>query len=435
MPYKQLKILLPFTETAFRRFYDEMLSNEVFARHFRSQDHIKELIVKLIANFEQSLSEPEPDLEQRYLRVGKTHYQYNIPYEVFISGSRLLRDIFTEISIAQGIDSQIVLQTEKYFCLVIEAMAKGYFNRFIEDNLDEIEKLVTLIKETSTGMERDLLIRHYHWLTNLLIAVRDKDIQVLNDLVTRELDDKNSTLSYIGKHIDDLDSVFKQEDIERVRFRLLTNANSIIFYLEHHIYSEALSLILNLLEVYKLTLMLDSVINNIIVRRAEFIIEEKSRLTEIDPLTKVYNRRKLDAILEGLVLRSNRLAEPMTLCIMDIDDFKLINDKYGHDIGDQVLIKIAHLIQGTIRKHDFVARFGGEEFVVIFAHTDRHDATHVAEAIRKKIGAYEFENVGQVTMSMGLAELRANDNEKTLFKRADQRLYEAKSAGKNQICG
>ena len=95
MPYTQLKVLLPFTETAFRRFYDEMLSNAVFSRNFTGPDHIERLVVKLIANFGQSLSESEQDIEYRYLRVGEVHYQHNIPYEVFISGSRLLKDIFS----------------------------------------------------------------------------------------------------------------------------------------------------------------------------------------------------------------------------------------------------------------------------------------------------------------------------------------------------
>lgn len=434
MSFSALAVLKPYSETAFRLFYDQMLSNEVFARHFQGPEHIAQLIRRLIDNFEQSLTDSIPDLCRRFQRVGVIHYRHNIPYEVFISGSRLLASIFSQLAAEHEAAVELTLLTEKYFRAVTEAMAKGYFDEFMADNLNELENLKALVKDTTAGAERSLLVRHYDWLGRLLRAVRDEDIPTLQGLVSEDVLQEQETLKYIRRHIDEIGSVYGSEDLDRIRFRLLVNANSISFYLQQKIYSEALSLVVNLLEVYKLTLILDTVVNNIIVRKAEHLIEEKSRLSETDPLTKVFNRRKLADIMEGLVMRSHRTAQPLTLSLFDIDDFKAINDRFGHLVGDRVLIELAQRLTDHTRKHDVIARFGGEEFVVIFADTGLSDATRVADKIRRAVGEHEFAEVGHVTVSAGLAELNSMDDDVTLWRRADERLYAAKADGKNKVC-
>jgi len=146
------------------------------------------------------------------------------------------------------------------------------------------------------------------------------------------------------------------------------------------------------------------------------------------------NRRKFVELLEGLLLRAQRTSLPLTIMVLDIDDFKKINDEYGHQVGDQVLVDIAQLIVESIRKHDHLVRYGGEEFVIISADSDLGGIAHLAEKIRNDIENHEFHGVGKVTVSLGIAELNREDDSLSLFKRADDKLYEAKASGKNRVC-
>jgi len=232
----------------------------------------------------------------------------------------------------------------------------------------------------------------------------------------------------------DINPAFRVDEIERIRFRIIANTENIFFYLKQKAYSEALTLIINILEIYKLTLVLDNVISNIIVKKAESVISEKVKLSETDPLTNVMNRRKFEDLLESLLVRAERTSLPLTIMVLDIDDFKRINDAYGHQTGDLVLVKFAHLIAGSIRKNDYLVRYGGEEFVIISVDSSLDGVAHLAEKVRQDIEKHQFSKAGNVTVSIGIAELTSDDDSRSLFKRADKMLYKAKKNGKNQVC-
>ena len=150
-----------------------------------------------------------------------------------------------------------------------------------------------------------------------------------------------------------------------------------------------------------------------------------------DPLTGLANRRKLREYFDTLPQNKTSL-----FLMLDIDFFKKINDTYGHDAGDEVLIKIADLLKQSVRSTDMVARLGGEEFCVILANTATKQGIKLAENIREKIEAKSFKSQHgdiQITISIGMAERQIDETINHWLKRADQALYHAKNNGRNQV--
>ncbi|MCU7835050.1 MAG: diguanylate cyclase [gamma proteobacterium symbiont of Taylorina sp.] len=153
----------------------------------------------------------------------------------------------------------------------------------------------------------------------------------------------------------------------------------------------------------------------------------------IDGLTGVYNRNKFEEVFSYELLRKERYSEPLSIAILDIDHFKEFNDNYGHLIGDEVLVMIADTLKRNIRKTDIFARWGGEEFVILFAETTLEDAIKTSDLLRKKIESLEHPIAGKITISFGVTEHREKDTSIILFKRCDEALYMAKEAGRNCI--
>lgn len=161
------------------------------------------------------------------------------------------------------------------------------------------------------------------------------------------------------------------------------------------------------------------------------IVEE---LSATDKLTQISNRLKLDTILEHEYERFKREKEPFSVIIMDLDDFKSVNDTYGHASGDKVLIDFAEILKNSIRASDVCGRWGGEEFLAILPKTNIEQALFVAEKIRADFTQVEFDGIGKCTCSFGVSEALSSDTIDTLLMRADDALYQAKREGKNRVC-
>ena len=162
-------------------------------------------------------------------------------------------------------------------------------------------------------------------------------------------------------------------------------------------------------------------------------------LSNTDGLTKLYNKRYFDENLKTEIIMSSNLDTPLSLLILDLDDFKKVNDVYGHPAGDQVLVRLGEIIRDSVRDNDCGCRYGGEEFVVILPGTDKDKAMDVGERIRRAVCADTFSTADNkkfsVTVSMGLARLNRGETGTELIERADQALYRAKREGKNRIVG
>ncbi len=159
-------------------------------------------------------------------------------------------------------------------------------------------------------------------------------------------------------------------------------------------------------------------------------------LSSTDELTGLFNKRHFNQHLEMEVARARRYGHPLSLMIMDIDNFKQYNDTYGHPAGDLVLAALGKLLKKSLRLNDLACRYGGEEFVVILPETEGETALMLAERIRERFAALEFtpaeQLVVRVTLSLGVSQLKAEESGPALLQRADQNLYAAKHSGRNR---
>lgn len=152
-----------------------------------------------------------------------------------------------------------------------------------------------------------------------------------------------------------------------------------------------------------------------------------------DGLTNVYNRNKISEVLDYEIRQTKRYNETFCFVILDIDDFKLVNDKYGHLVGDEFLILLAQSINNRIRETDVFARWGGEEFVILLPNTNLDEAYIVAEDLRQQVLNIKHNKLQNISASFGITMFKNSDTQETLFKRADKALYKAKDQGKNKI--
>ena len=166
--------------------------------------------------------------------------------------------------------------------------------------------------------------------------------------------------------------------------------------------------------------------------------EEIYQLATHDALTELYNRRHFIEMADKEIARSIRHARPLSLCIIDVDLFKPVNDRYGHISGDEVLRQIALLLRGHARTDDLAARIGGEEFALMLPECDAEAARAFAERLREAVAAAPFAPGGEpqrITVSIGIAELAADrDTRPALMAAADAALYRAKAEGRNRVC-
>lgn len=167
--------------------------------------------------------------------------------------------------------------------------------------------------------------------------------------------------------------------------------------------------------------------------------EEIYRLTTVDGLTQVFNKRYLMEALEREISRAHRYGRPLSILMFDLDHFKQVNDTFGHLAGDYVLRTFCDAIRKQIRREDLLGRYGGEEFLMLLPEIDNFNARLCGDKLRKLVERTLFKFDEQripVTVSIGLATLGADTNDPSDFiKQADARLYEAKEAGRNAICG
>ncbi len=162
-------------------------------------------------------------------------------------------------------------------------------------------------------------------------------------------------------------------------------------------------------------------------------------LSQTDDTTGLYNKRRLLEQLDAEIARAKRYGEILSCLMIDIDDFKLVNDSHGHQTGDEALCKVGALLKQALRRTDFVARYGGEEFTVLLPRTDRHGAQRAAEGIRRRLKSSDLitsKAALRLTISIGIACCTKFDrlDVQQVIERADSALYRAKRMGKDRVC-
>jgi len=169
------------------------------------------------------------------------------------------------------------------------------------------------------------------------------------------------------------------------------------------------------------------------LRALEIEKSEYERSSKEDPLTGCLNRAGFSSVLMREQENLSKNGRPVSFVMLDIDHFKHINDTYGHQVGDEVLVNLTKLIQGKIRNTDALVRWGGEEFVVLCGDTPIQNAQFLAEKLRIAIENTVLIKQQQVTCSFGIAEMIPDEDPKRLFERADKALYASKEGGRNRV--
>ena len=170
------------------------------------------------------------------------------------------------------------------------------------------------------------------------------------------------------------------------------------------------------------------------------MMQELALLASTDPMTKLYNRRYFSRIAQHVLALAKRERESLSVIMLDIDHFKRVNDTYGHQVGDQVIILLAETITAHLRKSDFAARFGGEEFVILLPRTPLDNARSTAEKLRKAVEALTFKTGEGLevhfTISLGVStvDIMTETSVEPALKRADDAMYLAKESGRNRTC-
>lgn len=195
--------------------------------------------------------------------------------------------------------------------------------------------------------------------------------------------------------------------------------------------------------IFKLIYMLAAAVNAVfytlgIIHESRIFKEDSEyyfKMAITDPLTGANNRYFMDSQLKYRY--ENNLLEKEHTCylLIDIDYFKQVNDRYGHDAGDRVLVTLVSRLSGLIRREDLLCRWGGEEFAILLRHTELKDAIRIAEKMREAIASSPFDRVGLVTISIGETAYQSHESLEAWFVRADELLYQAKSAGRNCVKG
>jgi len=173
-------------------------------------------------------------------------------------------------------------------------------------------------------------------------------------------------------------------------------------------------------------------IKKALINLVKVTTQELENISTHDALTSLYNRNEYKRILEKKIKSAQRYGDKFGLIMMDIDFFKNVNDKYGHNVGDEVLKIFASILKKCVREDDFVARWGGEEFIIIANRAGNKELEKVTIKLQKEIAKTSFAPVLQLSASFGLTAYVEGDTQDSIFKRVDDALYMAKQTGRDK---
>lgn len=332
-----------------------------------------------------------------------------------------------------------VLRHDKKYCYV-NGSGQALFNEkkepiaMVGKVFDITERKKEMLQHKETEAELKLLGQAIEQ-TDEIIRITDKDgvITYVNDALVahtgyRKVDliGKNMSIFQSGK----MDSEFYQKMWNTISSGKTYRGVMINKKRDNTIYYEEQTIT----PIYDDTNQIEHYISTSqdITKRIE-MEEQLKLLATTDGLTGIYNRRKISEEIDMQMTRSKRYNEPFALLMFDFDLFKEVNDSYGHDIGDYVLVETCKLISQYIREGDSFGRWGGEEFMLIFPNLDEEKAVRIAEKLRDLIANFSFKKASNITISFGVSTYNKNENIKTLLKRVDDALYQAKNSGRNKV--
>ena len=328
--------------------------------------------------------------------------------------------------------------------------------------------LLTLINLSITPQDIMYMIKIYVIFQNVIILV----LLVLTELLIRKIHKYSdyiivtvgvlymSFVIHMNAHLDIiLIAIFIPLIISFLYYKksiiVYTGILSIIFVFLLFFFNETIYELTSVAELYSMAVMtVGGVFGGIIIiNRGKEMLDtlkesidsrndlikksiEMTNLSKTDPLTQLHNHGSFHDYLEQAIeLKSKKMLNHLFLAIIDIDNFKQVNDTYGHATGDVILTKVSQILKENIDSKDFAARYGGEEFAIILGEKNLYDVLNVCNNIRKQIESTTFKELGDnnITISIGLKDCLVHESKESLFEKADAALYYSKRNGKNQV--
>jgi diguanylate cyclase (GGDEF)-like protein len=424
--FVHLKNLIPYIDEAFESFYNTMLNDLKLSVFFDNDEQIRNLILKQKDFFFKSLDIPINNLKNMYIKLGEYHYDIRIPYVDFIKGTDILEEHFLLNSQKSDTPLELMEEIFDYFKIMKSYTAKGYLNRMLSEDKRDIESFFEQTNlDQETYLPKAIVLEKIQWLKDLLNSIENDE--------NFDLSKNESIFNQWSKEVQFF-SLEKRNFFEDLEKRIIINTQNLFYFLKKEEYLEILPLYSSLLNIYKLTLMMN---NAVTLEYANKVIEEM----KIDSLTKLFRKDIFEEILNKEIAFSKRdKNHKISIAYLDLDNFKSINDNFGHYTGDKVLEKLGECIRINIRSSDMAFRTGGDEFAIIFKSANKQQSKNVCKKIKVDFTSFEFifnENITfNVGLSIGISEfcLEGKENIKNLLESVDKKLYEAKNRGKNQIC-
>lgn len=424
MYFENLQSIIPFTDAAFEAFYDAMLGDTRLAVFFSGDEQIRRLIELQKRYFIASLGMPKELIRETYIELGERHHQMKIPYVDFVKGTEILQEHFILESLRSIPSEALFTEIFDYFKMIRAFTAKGYLNRMLEEDKQDIALFnERLSAADQTHLPVKIMLNKIDWLSGLLDAIQnDED---WSEETKRHFRIWQEELHLLPRK--------KRDFFREMEERILLDTQSLFYFLKRQEYMEILPLHGSLLNIYKLALVMN---NALTIEYANKAIDEM----KLDQLTLLFRKDQFESTLRREMEQAQR--DPsyrVAVALFDVDDFKHVNDTYGHFSGDRVLETLGNIIRKyTRRRSDMGFRIGGDEIAVIFRDAGADEAARVCTEIRDRMARYTFPFEDQrfcVTLSIGV---KAYDPEESggfeaFFKALDRRMYDAKARGKNRI--
>ena len=321
-----------------------------------------------------------------------------------------------------------LLQFIKDFSLDIKELKSETFLKDIDKLAAQFNQEEKLKKTESSFLKHKKRIGRFIDRQKRYLAERENELKDIIDLLARAmvtLDTDNQQYNQkIYEQSEKIEQITRLDDIKKVKQALINEIENIQKTVREKQDRDSKQLKILSKQVSTLNLEL-----------------KKAKADSVtDGLTGIYNRKAFDRFINDRVRQNTAAGNASAILMVDIDNFKEVNDAYGHPIGDRVLLAVAQKCQSLIRYEDFIARYGGEEFVIVLPYASLRNAIKKAKLICKAISdtRYSLEDVkaGQIlsiTVSIGVSIFQTGDTDKTLIGRADQALYIAKRTGKNRV--
>jgi len=382
-----------------------------------------EKIIPLLADISLSGSPSTPELDVSVTSgsLADPQGEYSLAYVLDVVGSALGK-LLDQLNLLEPSNGRV-------------DSVRGDLNRIA--SMDELEvvlgETLSLVIDVARQIEEERQFTE-QFLSQLRLHLKSLEEGISDSIdIDASLDNVDKIQSEVGGEVSSIESAINEnDDLALLKQIIRTRTERLSAKMSDYVEAEKKQLEEARDKIDSLTRQTQAM--NVEVEGLRHQLMEKQQVLALDPLTGVANRGGFDKRFDEELARSQRIGFPLSLLVIDIDKFKYVNDTFGHKAGDRVLQTIAKLMAGRVRETDFIARYGGDEFVLLLPGTPAEDSKSVAQGFCDAVKRCGFHSRGQsveVSLSIGIAQLREGDTGEILFERADAAMYEVKNNGRD----